>query len=69
MSGILSLYASLTITKTKTICLASVVYFDQRSGAPQAVCWSKSYFDVKTTFSANFYDKMLENGKNNNNTC
>ena len=40
-----------------------VVYFDQQTGAPHAVSWSKSFFDANTTFSANFYDKMLKNGK------
>ena len=35
------------------------MYFDQRTGAPHAVCWSKSFFDAKTTFSVNFYHKMF----------
>ena len=25
--------------------------FNQRTGAPQAVCWSKKIFDAKTSFS------------------
>ena len=33
---------------------AIVVFFDQQMGAPQAVHWSKSCFDAKTTFSIFF---------------
>ena len=41
-----------------------VVYFAQQAGAPNAVPWSKSFFDAKTTFYLNFYDKMLKKCKN-----
>ena len=29
--------------KTFSVCLSAVVYFDQKTGAPHAVCWSKSF--------------------------
>ena len=46
-----------------------VVYFDQPMGALHAVGWSKSFFGAKTTFSINFYNKMIKNAKNNNKMC
>ena len=43
--------------------ISIVVYFDQQTGAPHAVRWSKSFYDAKTTFSVNFYDKMFKKSK------
>ena len=38
-----------------------VVYFDQRTGAPHAVCWSKSIFNAETTFLSGVDQLLGEN--------
>ena len=39
-------------TVSKIECNLFVVYFDQQTGAPQAIRWSKSFFMLKQLFTS-----------------
>ena len=57
---ILPLYSAVLRQKANFyFSVVAVVYFYQRTGAPHAVCWSKSIFNVKTTFWYNISDILV----------